>query len=358
MEKQAHAAVSTADPLASPKFRGPGLAEKIGEALFGFSRPFECIQIEVTSVCAGSCVYCPHAAQAQSWRSRHMDAETFARLWPLLRKSRRAHLQGWGEPLLNPRFFDFQALAAKAGCQTSTTSCGMVMDEAKAEKLASCGMDLMAFSLAGTDDISNSVRAGVPFERVCQSIAALRKAVNACRRPEPLEIHLAYLMLADRMEAAARLPELMDELDVEMAVVSTLDYLAAPEHRSLAFAPDDADKMEKARDILSLAAEKAEKSGRLIHFSLPGRDQAQGGCRENIGRCLYVAASGGVSPCVYLNVPGNDPAEKRRVFGNVRGTDPIGIWKSGDFTAFRRNLLAGKPEDVCLDCPKRLERDG
>lgn len=357
MKDRIHSADAGIDPLADPGFRKPGFAERIGEMFFGFSRPFECIQIEVTSICAGRCLYCPQAAQATSWRSMHMEAQTFANTWPLLRKSKRAHLQGWGEPLLHPRFFDFQSLAARAGCLTSTTSSGLVMDEARAEHLAGCGMDLVAFSLAGTDEKSNDARRGVPFAKVCQSIRMLRRAIAVSRQPQSLELHLAYLLLADRIEAAARLPDLMDELDVEMAVVSTLDYLAAPAHSELAFAPGERDKIAKAREILTKAAEKAEQSGRLLHFALPGNAQAHQGCRENIGRCFYVAATGEISPCVYLNVPGSDAIDRRRVFGNVNTTTPIEIWKSPAFTKFRKNLLAGDPEPVCQSCPKRLEID-
>ncbi len=285
-----------------------------------------------------------------------MDDSTFARLWPLLRLSRRAHLQGWGEPFLHPRFFDLQALAAKAGCKTSTTSCGMVMDEARAARLAACGMDLIAFSLAGTDEASNAARQGIPLARVRQSIDMLHRAIKQAGTGP--ELHLAYLLLADRMEAARRLPELMEELDVGIAVVSTLDYLACGEHRELAIAPEETVKIETAREILTVAAERAEKAGRVIQYALPGQVQAKEGCRENVGRCLYAAANGDISPCVYLNVPGSDPAEKRRVFGNALDEDPVTIWKKPDYASFRKRLLAGEPDAVCLRCAKRTEQAG
>lgn len=346
------------DPLDDPHFRRPGPVEKLAEAFLGARRPFDCLQIEVTSACMGRCVYCPHAAQGSQWHSRHMQDQVFANLWPLLRRATRAHLQGWGEPLLHRRFFDFQALAARAGCQTSTTSCGMIMDEALAEKLTASGMDIMAFSLVGCDAESNAARAGVPFERTCRSIKMLRRAIGQSRNKQPLKIHIAYLMLADRMEAAAHLPELMDNLDVEMAVVSTLDYLAVPEHAALAVRPADTEKIAKAREILTLAAAKAEKSGRIIHFALPGQKQAEAGCRENIGRSLYIAANGDISPCVYLNVPGSYPREKRRIFGNILRDDPIAAWKSSAYAAFRTSLLSGRPDPICENCPKLREQNG
>ena len=356
------------DPLADPAFRAPGFLERLHTAVLGVQRPLDCLQVEVTSRCAGRCIYCPHTTAGASWKSRHMPDEVFAALWPLLRGAQRAHLQGWGEPLLHPRFLDYVALARRAGCAVSSTSCGLRMDAELARKLAESGMDLLAFSLVGTDEDSNDARAGVPFARVCESVRQLRAAIRAAGRPadgEPLEIHFAYLMLADRMDAARGLPALMDELDVDMAVVSTLDYLALPGQKELAFAPEETEKIAAAREILESVAAEAEARGRIIHFALPGAGAVAdaGGCRENVARSCYVDAEGKVSPCVYLNVPDNAPDGgpahpgdgRRRVFGDVREEAPWKIWKKPEFAAFREALVRNAPDPACLVCPKRFE---
>ncbi len=344
------------DPLANPGFRPPGLLEKLHDALLGPSRPLDCLQIEVTSFCAGKCIYCPHTTQASAWNSRHISVEAFAALWPILRIAKRAHLQGWGEPLLHPRFLDMAALALKAGCQVSSTSCGLKMDMELARKLAGSGMDILAFSLVGTDAASNDARQGIPFERVRESVRLMRCAIAEAQSPEPLEIHLAYLLLADRLDALRRLPELMDEWGVQAAVISTLDYLAIPEQERLAFTPDDHQSLAYAHKLLEEIALDAQSRGRTIHFALPdNKARIANGCRENITRSLYIDADGDVSPCVYLNVPGSDPKERRRIFGNVLAQNPLDIWRKADFKKFRDSLKAGYAELPCLNCPKRFE---
>ena len=220
------------DPLRSPAFR-VGFWKELGESLLGAPRELDCAQIEVSSACPGRCLYCPHTTDRERWKSRHMQAETFARLWPLLRQSRRAHLQGWGEPLLNPRFFDFAAFARRAGCAVSTTTCGLRMDEDIAGNLVNSGIDVIAFSLAGTDESSNAPRAGVDFARVLEAIRTLQR-VRRAKNGVHLEIHLAYLMLADGVDAVRNLPRLMDELDIHAAVISTMDYIPAPGMEALA----------------------------------------------------------------------------------------------------------------------------
>ena len=109
-----------------------------------------------------------------------------------MRKAARVHLQGWGEPLLHPDFFQMTALARKAGCAVSTTTCGSGMNADLAERLVASGIDIIGFSLAGTDAASNAARAGVAFETVCAAIEQLQQ-VRRARQGVHLEIHIAYL---------------------------------------------------------------------------------------------------------------------------------------------------------------------
>jgi MoaA/NifB/PqqE/SkfB family radical SAM enzyme len=335
-------------------FRGPGFWERVRDRLLGVPRLLDCVQVEVTSRCPGRCTYCPHTTVREEWDSRDMDLDTFARLWPLMRRSGRAHLQGWGEPLLNPAFFDMAALARKAGCAVSTTTCGLLMDGDVAGKLVAGGLDIVAFSLAGTDAASNASRRGVDFDRVCEAVSTLDNARRSSPGRHPT-IHFAYLMLASAMEAVRGLPVLMQRLGVHGAVISTLDYIPTPELESEAFAPHETEKLARASAILKETEEEARRLGVGFHWVLPRPDAPGVSCRENIFRCLFVAAGGDLSPCVYVNLPARGPDPKRRVFGNVRDQDPLAIWESDEFRRFRNRLASGRPDLPCVSCVKRFE---
>jgi radical SAM protein with 4Fe4S-binding SPASM domain len=270
-----------------------------------------------------------------------------------MRRAGRVHLQGWGEPLLNPVFFDMAALARNAGCQVSTTTCGLRMDPELAFRIVESGIDIVAFSLAGSDTASNASRLGVDFDRVCEAVSTLQ-AVRRERMGVHLEIHFAYLMLASTMEAVAGLPALMQRLGVHAAVISTLDYIAEPGLEAEAFTPQETDKLAKAAAILSEVEVEARRLDLGFHYELPSPAAAGNACRENIGRSLYVSADGSVSPCVYVNVPVGIADPKRRVFGNVRDQDPVQIWESAEFRRFRERLACGDPDLPCRSCPKRF----
>ena len=342
------------DPLGNPAFKEPGVLEILSGLLRGQRRPIDCVQVEVSSVCTARCEYCPQSANAGNWKARNMEAATFAAMWPLLRQSARVHLQGWGEPFLNPRFFDFTAFARKAGCAVSSTSCGLHMDEDIARRVLKSGMDVLAFSLAGTDEASNAIRQGASFTKICEHIRLLSKL-----RKEALAVHLslhcAYILLADRMEAVLPLPDLAAELGMHAVVVSTLDYVAAPGQENLAFAPHEADKIAHARDLLEKAAARAAKLELDFHYALPC-PKPWGTCREHVERSLYVDAEGALSPCIYVNVPIKGKDGRRRVFGNAKETEAFACWQGERFTAFRNALEAGKPEAPCVYCAKRFEK--
>lgn len=336
-------------------FREPGIWETLRERLFGARRLLDCLQVEVSTRCPGRCRYCPHTVMHEQWQGRDMDMETFARLWPLLRRSGRVHLQGWGEPLLNPAFFEMAALALKAGSSVSTTTCGLIMNEHLAVQIVESGLDIIALSLAGTSAATNASRQGVEFERVCEAISLLQ-AVRRARQGVHLEIHLAYLMLASNMDAVRGLPALMKRLGVHAAVISTLDYVPSVALEPESFGLEEPERLAAAASILRETASEIQRLGMECHWSLPDPSAPGRSCRENIARSLFVAADGSISPCVYLNLPAGGADADRRIFGNVLTRDPLMIWESEEFRGFREQLAGGMPDRCCLTCVKRFEK--
>ncbi|MBO4300808.1 MAG: radical SAM protein, partial [Desulfovibrio sp.] len=164
----------TKSPLAV--YGTPSWLERCRRLFAGQSRFLDCVQVEVSSYCPGHCRYCPHTTHKDVWRARHMTEETFAALYPLVRGARRVHLQGWGEPLLNPAFFRFAAAARRVGCDVSTTTCGLGVNSEVARQLVECGLDIVAFSLTGVDEEGNAARSGIPLAAVEEGMARLQEA--------------------------------------------------------------------------------------------------------------------------------------------------------------------------------------
>ena len=282
-----------------------------------------------------------------------MALATFDRLKPLLYRSERVHLQGWGEPFQNPHFFVMAQMARKAGCRVSTTTGGLGMTVDRAEQLIKGGFDIVAFSLAGTDPVSNSARQGMDFDQVCRSIRTLRQECLR-QRVETPEIHLAYLLLGSKVQAVTGLPALMQDLGVRRAVISTLDYLPEPDLTKEAFSLEDQEKIVEITALLQTTAAAAERLGLELYYDFPRPSGSGYGCSEHVGSSLFVAADGAVSPCVFVNVPTGMSDAGRRIFGNVCLHSPLEIWEDPAYRRFRRRLAEGDGDPVCKACPKRF----
>jgi MoaA/NifB/PqqE/SkfB family radical SAM enzyme len=329
-----------------------GWWRKAREALFAGEPQFNCLQVEVSSRCPGRCLYCPRAV-AGVGSGMDMSMAVFSRVAPVFRYAQRVHLQGWGEPFLNPSFFTMARIAQNAGCRVSTTTCGLDMSESWAEAILDTGLDIVAFSLVGTDEGSNRQRRGVPFDRVRHAIATLAKARRQRGVSEP-QLHLAYLLLPENIEALAGLPRLMEELGVAAAVVSTLDYLPDPALAEHTFVAADRALLGRAATLLAETACEAERCGLSLYHQFPRAQGVGHGCLENISRSLFIAADGMVSPCVFTNAPGASDDPRRRVFGNVLTEDPLTVWRTPAYRTFRRDLAEGHPQSPCLTCRKRF----
>jgi MoaA/NifB/PqqE/SkfB family radical SAM enzyme len=122
--------------------------------------PKDWIQVEVTSRCNAACWYCPRTCYEQQWLNRTMSMDTFKLVVPALSKTALTYLQGWGEPLLHPDLAAMVRLAKRAGCTVGTTTNGMLLDETGCHRLMDAGLDILAFSLAGTTSACNDTARG------------------------------------------------------------------------------------------------------------------------------------------------------------------------------------------------------
>ena len=320
------------------------------------------IQVEVTTWCGGACIYCPRTVYQESWRSRHLSLDTFRRLLPALAQARLVHLQGWGEPLLHPHFFEMAALAKQAGARVSTTTNGMLLDEGMPTALVESGLEVVAFSLAGLGETNDHYRPGTSFGRVVAAIDALHQAKNRLGRSRP-EIHLAYMLLRGGLKDLPRLPQTLGGLGISQVVISTLDFVASRELAGEALGlGSEGEQKELARRLVEVAS-AGEHYGMKIHHPYNRPRPPGGGCRENAARALVVGADGMASPCVFANLApsgvtyrhqGQERPYRRLAFGNLNDRPLKDIWEDPGYSAWRRALWRRELTPPCQGCPKAL----
>jgi MoaA/NifB/PqqE/SkfB family radical SAM enzyme len=325
-----------------------------------FRHTFDWIQVEVTSHCNALCIYCPRTVFKESWEDRHLSLETFKRLKPVLSRTDLVHLQGWGEPFLNPEFFEIAGFAKQAGCKVGTTTNATLLNEERIRKVIETGIDILAFSLAGTGESNDIIRKGTSLKKVLKAIETLSREKEKSGKTAP-EIHLAYMLFRSGMAELESLPGLLEGLGVSEIVVSTLDFVPTEELRNEAVIPTTREEYEELCSHLDRLVEAGREKGLSVHYHLVSPEKRREVCTENIQKALCISSDGAVTPCVYTNLrvsgtyydlQGKKVGYERMVFGNIRERDVKDIWKGKSYEAFRRSFCKGKLAPTCQKCPK------
>jgi MoaA/NifB/PqqE/SkfB family radical SAM enzyme len=328
--------------------------------------PKDWIQIEVTSRCNAHCIYCPRTVYHSHWHNRDLPLKTFQRIMPALPKAALTYLQGWGEPLLHPDFTEMVKLAKASGSTVGTTTNGMLLNSGRVRDLIDAGLDILAFSLAGTSPAcNNAARPGAPFDRVLKKIDRVRRIKAECNSSTPF-IHIAYMLLSSGLADLPALPQLMARYGVEQAVISVLDFEPDAALAGEVLAPDTPASRRKLDALFAEVKVAAAEAGVTVHTPRLETPSATI-CSENVHHALVVSADGEVSPCVFANISASQahyaqngqPAPYRRVtFGNINAQLLPVIWREKSYQRFRESLEDGNPPAFCRTCPKRIRPYG
>ncbi len=320
-----------------------------------FQPKWDWIQVEVTTACNAACIYCPRTIYEDSWQDRHLPLEMFKKLEPAFARTRYVHLQGWGEPFLHPDFFEMVAVAKTSGCRVGTTTNGMILNAERTDRLIESGVDVIAFSLAGTGENNDLIRKGTNLKRILESIRRIQRQKKEIGSSTP-DIHIAYMLFRSSLDDLERLPSLLEGLGVGQVVVSTLDFVPSEDLEKEAFVPSSKEEYEGLCARLD-----------ALHFRyhIPYLGVKRRVCTENVQRAVCVSSDGAVTPCVYVNLQisretciqsGKRVPYRRMVFGNINEAPVSALWREKDYFSFRRSFDKRDPPSFCKGCSKLLGR--
>ncbi|MFO8174196.1 MAG: radical SAM protein [Longimicrobiales bacterium] len=371
-------------------------------------QPFELdwIQVEVSARCQGRCRYCPVHRLSGKREPELMTPDTFRRLLPALSAAKLVYLQGWGEPLLHPDFWEMVRQVGRTGAGVGFTTNGALLGPANRRALLESPVEILAVSLAGAAaETHDRFRPGSPLAAVDRNLEALkREAVEAGSSPPNL--HLAYLLMADNLDELPEAVALARHWGATQMVVSQLSLILdrEMEDQSLLVRRD---LWPRAREVVAEARKRARgavgkgseeegskeqdpgglvfprstvepspETGMVLHVHGFHTREANPACTENVLRSCFISARGQVSPCVMTNLglragtrathrfQGRDLPIRSLEFGNLREASLEEIWRGKEARAFRRTFRhriwqgtrgrEGLPES-CRECHKLFE---
>ena len=304
------------------------------------------IQVEVSARCQGQCLYCPVAVLRGKRENGLMAMETFEALLPAFPTADLVFLQGWGEPLLHPGFWEMAVKAAATGAQVGFTTNGRLLHEKNRRALLNSGVAILGVTLAGAKpETHDRYRPGSRLKALDRSLRRLKEETQGVGAGLP-HLHIAYQILPGNMAELKGAVSLARAWGASQIVVSPLTLVLAPEleRESLHAQPG---LWAVATDYLEEARGRARSEGIAFHAYRVTGPEPEPACPENVLRSCFVSVRGDVSPCVMTNLglegdgdvthrfQGGDHPLRTVTFGNVQERPLRDIWQSDSARAFR-----------------------
>lgn len=317
-------------------------------------------QIEPVGQCNLRCQMCP--IQFRRDGPPHgplafMPLATFQRLIDQLPGLKALHLQGLGEPLMHPDFFDMVRYAAERGARVSTNSNLTLLSARRARLCVDSGLHELHVSLdAATPETFERIRARAQLARVRRHLDALMQARAAAGGEYP-RVRIVVVLMRQNLAELPAVVRLAHAHGVTTVFVQHLCHdfqeSSLPEH------------YRPMRRFVAQQTLLDEAPGRVAHFYAQARAEA-----ERLGvdlrlprtrprtepapagrtRCdwpwrgPYISYRGEAMPCCMVATP------DRINFGNMLEQGVEALWNGGAYQAFRGALDSNEPPGVCRTC--------
>ena len=319
------------------------------------------VQIEPVGQCNLRCAMCPIELRPESEPGRppaHMSLSVFRRLVDAFGPIEELHLQGLGEPLLHPHFFELVAYAAQRGIKVSTNTNMTLMTEARAAACAASGLHDLHVSLdAATAPIFEAIRRRASFRKVLRNLRRVMAARVVASSALP-HVHLVAVAMRRNL---GELPALVRLAHAEGAESLSVQHLchdfaeaALPERYRPMRAFVEAETL-LGEDPVRVEAAFAEARVEAARLGVPLRLPRLGARRhardvpgrkrcDSPWRSAYVSHDGQAMPCCMVATP------DRASFGNMAEEGVAAVWGNDAYQSFRDALASTEPPDVCRGC--------
>lgn len=319
------------------------------------------VQIEPVGQCNLRCRMCPIQFRPDGGPGRppaFMPYEAFRGLVDQFTGMTELQLQGMGEPMLHPRFFDMVTYAAARGIAVSTNTNLTVLSERRADECVRSGLARIHVSLdAATAESYEYIRVRARFDRVVRNLRRLMAAKARLGSSRP-DVQVVTVVMRRNLHELSGLVALAHDLGIATISVQHLchDFTEStlPErYRSMReFVESETLDREDPGRVESYFEEARQAAGELgVALRLPNlKARPHGVSVSGRQRCdwpwrgAYVSFEGNAMPCCMVATP------DRVNFGNMRFEGVEAVWNNAAYQAFREGLERGPPPEVCAGC--------
>ena len=315
-------------------------------------------QIEPSGECNLRCPLClqpyrrdrPNTEGARAF----MTLDMFTGLVKQLEGTKELHLQGLGEPLLNPDFFEMVEIASSLGMNVTTSSNLSILSENLARKCVTSGLSCIHISLDGaTAATYERMRIGGCFDTVTENLGVLLRTKRENQGPLP-RLRLTTVLTRTNLHEIPLLVELAAHYEMEEVFVQGLchalgDSGLSAQYQSLRVRMQEQDYLHephgRIEEFLLDAVARARSLG--VELRLPPFRHRPNGLQASCEwpqNGIYITYQGHVTPCCMV------PTSDRIMLGNAASDSLDEIWNGEPYQEFRRKLASRHPPEMCCEC--------
>ncbi len=318
------------------------------------------LQIEPSGECNLRCQMCSLQFREEGppyGPSALLSWELYTHLLAEFPAVHQLHLQGLGEPLLNPRFFEMVTYAARRGIQVSTSTNLTLLTPRRIDECLSCGLDTLHVSIdAARPHVYERIRRNAHYAQVMRTMELLvaARARSGERRPR---IHLVVVVMRQNLADLPELVRLAGQWSLDEVFVQHLCHDCDEPSLPYAYRPmrefvqaesllaTDPVQVKPYFDQAMAVAHDLAVPLRLPRLQLrewpsgtPGRKRCDWPWRG-----LYLTYRGEAAPCCMVSVP------ERAYLGNA-AQEGAALWENEAYRSFRDRLDSDNPPEVCKSC--------
>jgi|GEM_PF-830331 MoaA/NifB/PqqE/SkfB family radical SAM enzyme len=316
------------------------------------------VQVEVSSYCNASCIYCPHYFFSGKIENNFLPSKAIDIILSNLSPKTYIHLQGWGEPLAHPEFINIAEKIKNIGFKAGTTTNGSLLTEDMLEKLVDMKIDYIAFSTAGCSHLSNDfIRKKTSLKDIAEKISILKEIKKRKNSTKP-KIHIADILFKSSLQGFFSSLEFYNEIKPDQVVVSSISLACSREMEKEAFLAKNREEFDILKSRLRSFRDKILTD---INYHIVAPDILRNQCSEDIKNSLFIGSKGDVFPCVFLGLPLKEKADiyirgaKQEIFpqsfGNIFETSLKDIRNSSEYKKFLKTCYSSN--EICRLCLKR-----
>lgn len=317
------------------------------------------VQIEPVGQCNLRCRMCPIAFReggAPGDPPAFMAFDNYCALIDQFPGLQELHLQGLGEPLMHPRFFDMVSHAAQRGICVSTNTNITVLSERRAELCVASGLARIHVSIdAASAAVYEAIRVRARFEKVLRNVRRLEAARRRAGSQRPT-LHVVAVVMKSNLEEIPALVDLAAELGAASLSVQHLCHDYGEASLPAAYRPmrefveresllDEAPaRIAAVFDLARAAAVRAGLELRLPNLGARAPPAQPGGRCDWPWRGAYLSYTGEAMPCCMVSTP------DRISLGNMVRDGVETVWRGSSYAGFRDQLRSEQPHEICRGC--------